>query len=146
MGRGQSFQVQQEFVESSQKQWPYQWICGTCLIHPTRIAWVGPLLLATAPVVICLHSLALLCSGSDDDSCGGGTGTGAPGDSSHGGRRHTSGAGKFSEGGGVPVFVPPLAVSAGREFDDSCLNAFLAAALLRVVRDAVPVLFLFLLL
>jgi len=55
-----------------------------------------------------VHSLELLCSGSDDDSCGDGTGTGAPGDGSHGGRRHTSGAGKFSEGVGVPVFVLSL--------------------------------------
>jgi len=38
----------------------------------------------------------------------------------------------------VPVAAPPLAVSAGRGFDDGCLNAFLAAALLRVVQ-AVPV-------
>jgi len=78
-----------------------------------------------------VHSLALLCSGSDDDSCGGGTGTCAPGNGSHGGRRHTLGAGKVSKRWGVPV-------SAGREFDDSCLNAFLAAALLRVV-GAVPI-------
>jgi len=35
--------------------------------------------------------------------------------------------------------VPSLAVSAGCGFDDGPLNAFLAAALLRVMRDAVPV-------
>jgi len=38
----------------------------------------------------------------------------------------------------TPVIVPPLAVSAGREFDDNCLNAFLACALFRVV-GAVPI-------
>ena len=46
----------------------------------------------------------------------------------------------------MPVSAPSLAVSVGRGFDAGRLNAFLAAALLRVVRDAVPVLFLFLLL
>ena len=66
-----------------------------------------------------------------------GTWTGAPGGGSRGGRRRTSGAANLSEGGGVPIFAPSLAVSAGRGFDDGCLNAFLAAALLRLVRDAV---------
>jgi len=49
----------------------------------------------------------------------------------------------FPRGGGVPVPAPyqALAVSAGRGFDYGRLpvNALLAAALLRVVRDAVPV-------
>ena len=54
-------------------------------------------------------------------------------------RRHTSGAAKLSEGGGVPVSVSFLAVLAGCGFDDGSVNLFLAVALLRVVRDAVPV-------
>ena len=41
--------------------------------------------------------------------------------------------------GGVPISAPSLAVSAGRGFDDAHLNAFLAAAFLRVIRYAVPV-------
>jgi len=44
----------------------------------------------------------------------------------------------FPRGGG-PVPAPSLAVSAGRGFDDGLLNALLASALLRVVREAVPV-------
>jgi len=35
--------------------------------------------------------------------------------------------------------APSLAVSTGRGIHDGCLNAFLAAALLCVVREAVPV-------
>jgi len=43
----------------------------------------------------------------------------------------------FQKGGGFPVSVPSLAVSAGRGCDDGHLNLFLAHALLHVVRDAV---------
>jgi len=49
------------------------------------------------------------------------------------------GCSEHFQGGEVPVSAPALAVSAGCGFDDGCLNEFLAAALLRVVRDAVPV-------
>jgi len=64
---------------------------------------------------------------------------GAPEGGSRGGRRRTSGAANLSEVGGVPESVPSLAVFAGRGFDDGCLNAFWAAVLSRVVRNAVSV-------
>jgi len=90
-----------------------------------------------------VHSLALPRSGSGDDSRGGSTGTGSTRGGSRRGRHRTSGAANLSEGGGVPVSAPSLAVSAGRGFDDGRLNAFLAATLLRVVRVAVFLLLLF---
>ena len=46
-----------------------------------------------------VHSLALPRPVSGDDSCGGGTGTGAPGGGPRGGRRRTSGDANVSEGG-----------------------------------------------
>ena len=61
-----------------------------------------------------VHSCALPRSGSGDDSRGGGTGTGAPGGGSRGGRCCTSGEANLSEeGGGVPASAHSLAVSAG---------------------------------
>ena len=85
-----------------------------------------------------MHSLAHPNSGSDGNSRGGGAGMGAPEGASHS-RHCSSGQVNHSEGGGVAVSAPSLAVSAGCGFDDDCLNAFLAAALLRVVQNVVPV-------
>jgi len=66
-----------------------------------------------------VHSLALPRQGSGDDSRGGGTGTVAPGGGPRGGRCCTTGESNLSEGEGVPVPAPSLAVSAGRGFDDA---------------------------
>ena len=96
----------------------------------------GPLLLAAPPIVICLCTVF---SGAGDDSRGGGTGTDAPWGGSGGSRHRTSGTANVSEGAGVSVSAHSLASSAGRGFDDGRFNTFLAAALLRVVRDAVHV-------
>jgi len=100
-----------------------------------------------------VHSLALPRSGSADDCRGGSTGTTFPSRTQDGtgstrggsrrGRCRTSGAANLSEGDGIPVSAPSLAVSAVRGFDDDSLNAFLAATLLRVVRVAVFLLLLF---
>ena len=87
-----------------------------------------------------VHSLALPRPGSGDDfrrvvlgwvllGLGG----------SRGGRRRTSGDANLSEGEGDSMSAPSLAVSAGHGVDVACLNAFLAAALQRVVREAVLV-------
>jgi len=84
-----------------------------------------------------VHSLALPRPGSGDDSCRGGTGTGAPWGGSFGVRRRTSGDANHSEGGGDSTSEPSLAVSAGDGVDVACLNAFLAAAHQRVKREAV---------
>jgi len=86
-----------------------------------------------------VHSLAPPRPGSGDDSRGGGTGTGAPGGGSHGGRRRTSGDANLSEGGGDSMSAPSLAVSAGHGDDVAFWNAFLAAALQRVACEAVLV-------
>jgi len=86
-----------------------------------------------------VHSLALPCPVSGDDPREGGTGTGAPRGGSRGGRRRTSGDANFSEGGGDSMSAPSLTVSAGHGVDVACLNAFVAAALQRVVREAVLV-------
>jgi len=45
----------------------------------------------------------------------------------------------LSEGGGFSMSSPSLAVCAGHNVDVTCLNAFLADALQRVVREAVLV-------
>jgi len=124
---------------------------GLRLSTRTRLPLIGPLLLAAPPLVICVHNLALPRPGSVDDSRGGSTGTGAPGGGSRGGRRWTLGDVNLAEGGGDcmqtsranPVqccsthqkSAPSLAISVGH----ACLTAFLAAALHRVVREAVPV-------
>jgi len=64
---------------------------------------------------------------------------GAPGGISRS-RRHSSEEANHSEGGGSPVSTVSLAGSAGRDPGaDGRLDASLAVALLRVVRDAVPV-------
>ena len=56
-----------------------------------------------------------------------------------GGRRCTSGDANHSKGWGDPraTSAPSLAVSAGAGVDVACLHAFLAAALQRVMREAV---------
>jgi len=58
-----------------------------------------------------MHSLALLRSGSGDDSRGGGTGPSVLGSGSRGGRRRTSVAAYLSEGRGVLFFAPSLALT-----------------------------------
>jgi len=84
-----------------------------------------------------VNSLVLPRPGSGDDSRGGGTWTGAPGGGSRGGRHYTSGDANLSEGRGDSMSAPSFAVSAGHGVDVACLNAFLAFALQRVVREAV---------
>ena len=64
-----------------------------------------------------VHSLTLSRPVSDDDSRGGGTGTGAPGVGSRGGRRRISRNANLSEGGGDSVSAPSLAVSVGHGAD-----------------------------
>jgi len=86
-----------------------------------------------------VHSLALSCLVSGDDSRGGGTGTGALAGGSRGGRHRTLGDANLSEVGGDSMSAPSLAVSAGHVVDVAGLNAFLAAALQRVMREAVLV-------
>jgi len=102
---------------------------GQRLSTLTRLPLVGPLLLApplgfTTHCHLSVHSLALPCPGSGDDSRGSGTGTGAPGGGSLGGRRCTSGNANLSEGEGDAMSAPSLAVSAGHGADVACLNAF----------------------
>jgi len=82
-----------------------------------------------------VHSLALPRPGSCDYSRGGGTATGAPGGGSRGGRRVPRKMRTFPRGGGLPCLhlLSPFRV------DVACLNAFLAAALQRVVREALLV-------
>jgi len=84
-----------------------------------------------------VHSLVLPRLVSGDDSHGGGNGTGAPGGGPRGGRRRTSGDVNLSEGEWDSMSALSLAVSAGHGVDIAELNAFLAAALQRVVREAV---------
>jgi len=65
---------------------------------------------------------------SSQQSCAGG--------GSCGGRRRPLEDANLPEGGRDSMSGPSLAVSAGHGVDDACLNAFLAAALQRVVREA----------
>ena len=82
-----------------------------------------------------VHSLALPRSGSSHDSCRGGTGTDAPGGGSCRGR--WAGAVSWVQRT-FPNWRGRIE-PAGCGLDDGCLNAFLDAALLRVVQEAVPV-------
>jgi len=105
----------------------------------TRLPLVGPLLLAAPPVVICLctvlHYLVWIQVMTPVEVVLGQVLLRMV----HAVADPVSRVQRTFPRGGVPVSAPSLAVSAGRGFDDAHLNAFLAAAFLRVIRYAVPV-------
>ena len=106
---------------------------GPRLSTPTRLPLVGTLHLAAPPVVICLYTvLRYLARVQMMTHVEVVLGRVLLGVVHTGPDAVTQMQRTFPRGGGVTVSV-------GRRFDDGSLNAFLTAALLRVVRDAVPV-------